>query len=449
MPTVDFESLTKPVSADDPCGADLDLSGDADYMNFVAGAEGLLPKSYFGKDQSGNEGRPFDRNSIDFAGQFDAAQPFLERTRDLRLLGILAKFCILNRDLTGFIACIRAMSALLREHWDEVHPRGEDGDFGLRMVTVESVDALPTVVMPLQFLPLIEHRRFGAVSYRDFMIAKGEIAPPEGQEAVQLAAVEKVLSEVELSVLVERRQQLLDLASALANIGAVWQERCAAGPAVTLDRLPTSVAQIVAMLDAAIVKRDPSAALAVPDGSSAEAGDGNETSPSAAAGRITSSAQASAALAAVADYFGRSEPSNPALLLVRQASALLGKSFLEVMRVLVPAHVDKAAVNIGRDQFFDLPIESLSTFATETSPAEEQPGNGSDAADGAHNFAVRSRADALALLEQVGSYFRAAEPSSPVPFLTERARDLAQRDFLSVLKALLPANTLRPTIGGD
>jgi len=36
-----------------------------------------------------------------------------------------------------------------------------------------------------------------------------------------------------------------------------------------------------------------------------------------------------------------------------------------------------------------------------------------------------------------------AEPSSPIPFLTDRARDLAQRDFLSVLKALLPADTLK------
>ena len=47
----------------------------------------------------------------------------------------------------------------------------------------------------------------------------------------------------------------------------------------------------------------------------------------------------------------------------------------------------------------------------------------------------------VTLLEQVGHYFRMAEPSSPIPFLTDRARDLAQRDFLSVLKALLPAGT--------
>ena len=48
-----------------------------------------------------------------------------------------------------------------------------------------------------------------------------------------------------------------------------------------------------------------------------------------------------------------------------------------------------------------------------------------------------------ALLEQIGTYYRLAEPSSPVPFLTERARSFAQRDFLSLLKEVLPEGALK------
>jgi type VI secretion system protein ImpA len=47
------------------------------------------------------------------------------------------------------------------------------------------------------------------------------------------------------------------------------------------------------------------------------------------------------------------------------------------------------------------------------------------------------------LLDQVGQYFRSAQPSSPIPFFTDRARELATSDFLSVLKALLPADALK------
>jgi hypothetical protein len=53
-------------------------------------------------------------------------------------------------------------------------------------------------------------------------------------------------------------------------------------------------------------------------------------------GAIKCGADAVDALGSVASYFSRNEPSNPALLLVRQALQLTGKSFLEVMLTLVP-----------------------------------------------------------------------------------------------------------------
>jgi type VI secretion system protein ImpA len=62
-------------------------------------------------------------------------------------------------------------------------------------------------------------------------------------------------------------------------------------------------------------------------------------------------------------------------------------------------------------------------------------------------FEIQNRSQALALLEQVGNYLRSAEPSSPIPYLVDRARDLAHRDFLSVLKALLPTDSLKSTDG--
>ena len=117
-------------------------------------------------------------------------------------------------------------------------------------------------------------------------------------------------------------------------------------------------------------RRDPSLASVVPDAAGATPA-GAETASSVPAGAVASMSDVAAALAAVAGYFSRAEPSNPALLLVRQAEGLMGKSFLEVMRMLVPNHVEQAAIQIGKDQLFDLPLERLSPFA-ETA-AVEQP----------------------------------------------------------------------------
>lgn len=91
----DFAALTRPVSADNPCGPDLDLAGDPDFANFVARAEGLFPASFFTRDDEGRL-QPFDRTKIDFAAEFRVLDTLLETTRDLRLLTIYARLLSLK-----------------------------------------------------------------------------------------------------------------------------------------------------------------------------------------------------------------------------------------------------------------------------------------------------------------------------------------------------------------
>ncbi|VTZ28547.1 conserved hypothetical protein [Methylocella tundrae] len=132
----------------------------------------------------------------------------------------------------------------------------------------------------------------------------------------------------------------------------------------------------------------------------------------------------------------RFEPSNPALLLVRQAEQLIGKSFLDVIRVLIPAHVEETAVQIGRAHVFNLPIERLSDFATvEELDSSDDPIS--------KTFEVTTRDSALQLLARISAFYHQAEPSSPISFLVERARTLTGRDFLGLLKDMLPPDTLK------
>jgi type VI secretion system protein ImpA len=56
-----------------------------------------------------------------------------------------------------------------------------------------------------------------------------------------------------------------------------------------------------------------------------------------------------------------------------------------------------------------------------------------------------TRQQAFALMEQVAAYYRITEPTSPIPVIVERARDLAGRDFMSLLKDFLPDGSLRST----
>lgn len=145
-----------------------------------------------------------------------------------------------------------------------------------------------------------------------------------------------------------------------------------------------------------------------------------------------SCAEARDALAAIADYYSRHEPSSPTLPLVRQAHQLIGKSFIEVIRVLVPSHVEKAAFQIGGDRIFDLPIERLPNLVSDFVPSHSDFARPDNAATSINSegkgegtsevspspinvtpngIQVSSRAQAIALLDQVQRYFRLSEPS--------------------------------------
>jgi type VI secretion system protein ImpA len=426
--------LCVPLSETDPCGSDLDLAADADYLNFFAQTEGILPSLFF----SAEDGKPFDRSAVDLPRQIDAIRPLWERSRDLRLLVMRARLVILNRDLGGFAVTIAAIAQWLDKFWDDVHPRAADGDLAARAAALGALD-LPTVVFPLQYAPLCEARRIGAVTYRAWMIAAGEVKPRAGEQKHPSVAVTEAITDAPPDVLAATRRHVAMLKTSLGRMREIFTTR---GGSLGLENLPAIIDKMQGFVDPHAALREETAARA------AEGDDdtAKERTAREAVGGPGSLAEAQQALAAIADYYSRLEPSSPTLPLVRQAHQLIGKSFFEVMSILVPTQMDKAAFQIGADQFFELPVGKLSKLPEGAPALEESPS--SSESGGSSQYRVESRVQAIALLEQVQRFFRHAEPSSPVPMLCDRARALAERDFMSVLREVLPKAALK-TFGAD
>ena len=439
--------LCTPISEADPCGPDLDLDGDGDYLNFLAQAEGILPTSFF----SVEDGRPFDRATVDLPGQIEAINPLLERTRDVRLLFMRARLLILNRDLAGFATTLAAVAEWLDKYWDAVHPRPQGGDLGARVAALGALD-LPTVVFPLQYAPLFEARRIGSVTYRAWMIAAGEVKPRSNEQKHPTSALTEAMANVDSAVLAASRKHVAMLKASLGRIRNAFALR---GSSYGLENLPLLADKISAFVDPLASARDQVAGEPETDGADTETAIKDGAALKQAGGAPTSLAQARDALAAIADYYSRLEPSSPTLPLVRQAHQLIGKSFLEVMSILVPTQMEKAAFQIGGDQVFELPVGRLSKLSEAAPAAANRPGADGAAQPavqqdgcGSSGYSVQSRSQAIALLEQVQRFFRQSEPSSPVPMLCERARALAERDFMGVLRDVLPKAALK-NVGTD
>jgi type VI secretion system protein ImpA len=428
--------LTIPLSTSDPCGPDLDLGGDADYLNFFAQTEGILPSSFFSSD----DGKPFDRSTVDLPRHVDAIKPLWERSRDLRLLVMRARLLILDRDLGGFAASVAAIAVWLDKFWDDVHPRVANGGLAARVAALAALD-LPTVVFPLQYAPLCEGRRIGAITYRAWMIAAGEVKPRPGEQKHPSAALTEAIADATPDTFAATRRNVAMLKTSLGRIREIFALQ---GGSVGLEGLPTLVDKIQAFVDPRATLQEEAARIEDDETTHA-----NDRIATAAAGASpTSLAEAQQALAAIAGYYSRLEPSSPTLPLVRQAHDLIGKSFFEVMSILVPTQMDKAAFQIGADQFFELPVGKLSKLSEKTpsssdGTAQAGPMTPSENGRSPANYHVESRAQAIALLEQVQRFFRHAEPSSPVPMLCDRARALAERDFMGVLREVLPKAALK------
>jgi type VI secretion system protein ImpA len=74
--------------------------------------------------------------------------------------------------------------------------------------------------------------------------------------------------------------------------------------------------------------------------------------------------------------------------------------------------------------------------ATEPGMGEGASGNGQPATVAVG--AIRSRQDAIRALDAVAEFFKANEPSSPVPMLIDRAKRLVSKNFLEVLADIAP-----------
>jgi type VI secretion system protein ImpA len=445
---IDYSAVKSPFSDELPCGPDLEAEGDDDFLNYVAAAEGRLPASFFS----------FSRDSIDLKGELETISGLLARTRDVRLLTLAAKISVLSGDLVGFAEAIEAIAFLLTHHWDDVHPRGTDGDFTLRRVQIESLDDMPSAALPLQYAPLVRDRRHGTICLRSQFIASGEVQPREGESALDAATIrEALLTSEDLDELKGRYNAVCRLEQALKVIAERYMEETGYSESLAFERLPLLVNKIRVLIEDPLGERDPSAVAAAEDSTVPGAGEAESAGfapvpvpatadsgvpmPEARALiRLDRLDAAVNALKAAERYFAAREPSNPCILLIRQALQLVGKSFIEAMQLLVPGRLETATVQLGGAQALTIPINQLGPLAAADGKAgEPRNGGASDGEDKA--FSADSRLEAVDLIAAAERYFVEFEPSSPVPLLLARARSYVNRDFFSLLNEFAPPPT--------
>ncbi len=441
--------LTEPVSDEEVCGPDLDTAYDEAFADYYFEAEDRLPQSYYIApiiDGSGNvlsAERLFDPKSMRAAEEKKKIVALLRRSRDLRLLSLLARQQILAGQLDGFAEALDAMATLLEVHPDAVHPRATSD----RRAAFEDLGRQNTVIQPLHYLNL---SGAGEVTYRRYLAAIGESDKRPGEEDVTSGALISELAAPGNRAAVDRMHGLLSAAAeALTRIsGACLRGDQPFTPAFastlkTIEDMHKLIATARSDLQpwAATASNSPALsddALATATADPAPAPLASPPVQPAAAAPVSALVNQSAArkaLEAVERYFARKEPSSAALLLVTQARLLVGKPLIEAIETLLPEQAAFARIDFGPEPGFVMPMERLRMLSQEmaqlnTDPPAEDPGPPP---------VVETRAQAAAQLGAIEAWFRANEPASPIPMLTARARLYMDRDFTALMAEIMPA----------
>jgi type VI secretion system protein ImpA len=219
-----LDGALSPVSRDSPCGPDLEEIGDRDFLNFLVTMEGLLPTGWI----------PVDAPSIDFSSALTIGDALLARTQDVRLIVLLAKLAIRNRDLDSFAARLATLAWLLANHWNEAHPRGNNDDFAERMGQLQTLDEREAVQRPLRNTPLVSSQR-GSVSFDAYAAAVGAPAlrpTVEGYANVELsrgwttAAIDQIVADADLAALVHTYESVLSIKASVSQMEALSLRKC-------------------------------------------------------------------------------------------------------------------------------------------------------------------------------------------------------------------------------
>jgi type VI secretion system protein ImpA len=317
---MDEPSLCEPISADAPCGVDLeDTQLLASFDAFRV----------FGNDT------PL-RSDLDWRQIRDQAQEALKQSRDLRLLTHLATAALRVDGLKSFCTLLHVADRWLADRWDLVFPR-VDEDAVLRKNALSCFADRMAVIDPLRRAPIAAHRQLGSFSLRDLELATGQLSPTESDQQIPSAAqIEATLAASAVEELASLSEGVTGAVAALKSIAKAMQERAGFQSAPDFEQLSRPLIRIQSVLAEHLATRTPASPSAAEGAASNSSGAAPGSSGGAAVGEIASRQDAIRAIDAIAAFFRKNEPSSPVPLLLDRAKRLVSKSFLEVLEDIAP-----------------------------------------------------------------------------------------------------------------
>jgi type VI secretion system protein ImpA len=315
--TWDTQQLVEPVTAERPCGENLEdtpLLASFDEFRLFGHSTPLEP-------------------TVDWGTVKERSLEALARSKDLRLLAHLATALLRTDGLPAFAGTVTVAAQWLETYWAEIYPLVDD-DAILRRNALNCFADQMAVVDGLRRVPLADSRQHGRFSLRDIDIATAAQAADEDvrRDEEQINAAFAAMPIEELQRLEHSVARALE---ALRTIDVKMRREAGSEAAPSFDQLIAHLVRVQRVLRIQLGARGNGNGQPAPGPASGAAAPDSGHAPQPV-GAVRSREDATRALDAVSEFFRQQEPSSPIPLLVERAKRLVSKDFLEVLADIAP-----------------------------------------------------------------------------------------------------------------
>lgn len=342
--TMEFADILNTLDSRLPCGEDLEY--DADFLQLQQAAAGR-DEQQFGSTIIAAQ--PPDWREVE-----RLARALLERTRDLRIIGLLTSAWTEIRGLPGYSDGLALAVDTLERYWEPVHPRLDsvgENDPMPRMNALAAFGDMQGCARSVRSASLVSGVH-GQLTLRDTeALLDGSRQDADAYPGGRPRLVERLRQawaqgNADAQALQSAADALRRMQKLVADkLGDAWTPDYAA-MLRTLDLVLEATRDLQSAPQAEILADDAPAAAA-PSAATHLAADGAACRQDLP---IQSRDEALAMLSKVCAYFEANEPGHPAPYLIRRAQQLIPMSFHDIIKNLAPQGLEQFEAWLPRSE---------------------------------------------------------------------------------------------------
>lgn len=344
MLSSDLDNLLQPVSADAPCGSDLEY--DPAFAELERVSQGKA------EQQIGETIIPAEEP--EWKAVQKKALELLPRGKDLRAAVHLARSLLRTDGWPGFAQGLNVLRGFVETYWEGLYPRLDPDDDNDPTMRINILNGLAdgTVLNAVRSTPLVASRTLGRFGLKELEIASGDVPAPVGADGNPTgpseASIDGAVMDADLTSLQQTAESVKACVEGLNGLEAAVNAHVGAGTGPNFGKLTALIRRADQFMTSKLAMRAPAETA----GGDSSNGVGHQGGAAPAggfvAGAIRSRDDVVKALDAIATYYERYEPSSPIPLFMARCRKMVTMGFVDIVKELVPDVLSQVEILKGR-----------------------------------------------------------------------------------------------------